>query len=89
MRVAYGLTPQSRRDAARLAQPGALLATADEELARLVREELSDALSVCTPEEIVNRPDFSVLAVGEGEAESGHLAAILSELRGENRLVFF
>ena len=41
----------------------------------------------CTPEEIVNRPDFSVLAVGEGEAESGHLAAILSELRGENRLV--
>ena len=87
VRVAYGLTPQSRRDAARLAQPGALLATADEELARLVRGELSDALSVCTPEEIVNRPDFSVLAVGEDEAESGHLAAILSELRGENRLV--
>ena len=25
--------------------------------------------------------------VGEGEAESGHLAAMLSELRGENRLV--
>ena len=87
VRVAFSLTPQSRRDAARLAQPGALLATADEELARLVREELSDALSVCTPEELVNRPDFSVLAVGEGEAESGHLAAMLSELREENRLV--
>lgn len=87
VRVAFGLTPQSRRDAARLAMPGALLVTADEELERLVREELSDALSVCTPEEIVNQPDFSVLAVGEDEAESGHLAAMLSELREENRLV--
>ncbi len=87
VRVAFGLTPQSRRDAARLAMPGVLLVTADEELERLVREELSDALSVCTPEEIVNQPDFSVLAVGEDEAESGHLAAMLSELREENRLV--
>lgn len=87
VRVAFGLTPQSRRDAARLTMRGALLATADEELARLVQEELSDALSVCTPEELVNRPDFSVLAVGEVEAESGHLAAMFSELREENRLV--
>lgn len=87
VRVAFALTPQSRRSAAQLAKPGALLATEDAELTRLAREELSDALNVCTPEEIVNQPDFSVLAIGEGEAESAHLAAMLSELRGENRLV--